>query len=197
MNRREYLKQTALFLGYALSATTVSDVMLACKSQVNIEWKPVFFTPEQANLIAEIAETILPKTDTPGAKELGVPQFIDKIISLTRNEAGQQDLIAGMEAFEQAAKDKFGKAFVELDVSQRREFLIEQDKNSPPFPVSMWGIILDPNPKPITFYRGIKSMVLTGYFSSEKIGEEVLVYRPVPGQYAGCVPYEGQNAWAE
>jgi hypothetical protein len=197
MNRRDYLKQTALFLGYAVSATTITEVMLSCKSTANLEWKPVFFNSDQANLVAEIAETILPKTDTPEAKELGVPQFIDKIISLTRDEAGQQEIISGMEAFDEAAKTKYGKAFTEVDETQRREFLIEQDKNSPPFPVNMWGIMLDPNPKPITFYRGIKSMILTGYYSSEKIGEEVLVYKPVPGPYSGCVPYEGQNSWAE
>jgi hypothetical protein len=197
MNRRDYLKQTTLFLGYAVSATTITEVMLSCKSTANLEWKPVFFNNEQASLVAEIAETILPKTGTPGAKELGVPQFIDKMMSLTRDEAGQQEIISGMEAFEQEAKEKYGKPFTELDENQRREFLIEQDKNSPPFPVNIWGIMLDPNPEPITFYRGIKSMILTGYYSSEKIGEEVLVYKPVPGPYSGCVPYEGQNSWAE
>lgn len=197
MNRREYLKQTALFLGYAVSAATVSEVMLSCKSTANLDWKPVFFNSEQASLVAEIAETILPKTDTPGAKELGVPQFIDKMISLTRDEAGQQQITAGMEAFQEAANEKFGKTFNELDETQRREFLIEQDKKSPPFPISMWGIMLDPNPEPITFYRGIKSMVLTSYYTSEKIGEEVLVYKPVPGPAVGCVPYNGQNSWAE
>lgn len=197
MNRRDYLKQTALFLGYAVSATTVSELMLSCKSTANLDWKPTFFNENQANLIAEISETILPKTTTPGAKEMGVPQFIDKLVAQTSSKAGQKELIAGMEKFEKAAVDKYGKAFTELDNAQRQEFLVEQDKISPPFPPNMWGIMLDPDPKPITFYRGLKNMVLLSYFTSEKIGEEVLVYRPVPGPYSGCIPYEGQNSWAE
>ncbi|MEZ4901247.1 MAG: gluconate 2-dehydrogenase subunit 3 family protein [Spirosomataceae bacterium] len=197
MNRREYIKQTALFLGYTLSATAVSEVMLSCKTQADLAWKPVFFDNNQANLIAEIAETILPKTNTPGAKELGVPQFIDKMLKLTTDEAGQKGLIKGLEDFEKACSDKYGKDFTELDAKQRQEFLIAQDKASPAFPISMWGIMLDPNPQPITFYRRIKSMVLMGYYSSEKIGEDVLAYSPVPGQYKGCVPYKGQNAWSE
>jgi len=197
MNRREYIKQTAFFLGYAVSATTIAEMMLSCKTQANLDWKPVFFDNNQANLIAEIAETILPKSKTPGAKELGVPQFIDKMLKLTSDETGQQDIIKGLEGFEKSCSDKYGKEFAELDAVQRKEFLIEQDKVSPAFPISMWGIMLDPNPKPVTFYRRIKSMVLMGYYSSEKIGEQVLAYAPVPGQYKGCIPYKGQNTWSE
>lgn len=197
MNRRDYIKQTALFLGYTLSASTISQVMSGCTTEANLDWKPQFFSPAQASLIAEIAETLLPKTETPGAIELGVPQFIDKIIAITSDKNGKEEILKGMEIFQKDCETKFEKNFTSLDLEQKKEFLIAQDKASPAFPVSMWGIMLDPNPQQITFYRRIKSMVLMGYFSSEKVGEEILVYAPVPGEAKGCVPYEGQNSWAE
>ena len=71
------------------------------------------------------------------------------------------------------------------------------DKEAAKFPPNLWGIVLDPKPAPITFFRRMKSLTLMGYFTSEKIAKEVLVYDPVPGTYIGCMPYNGQNSWAE
>ncbi len=184
-------------LGYTFSTAAASDLLIACKEQAKLDWKPVFLDNNQANLIAEISETILPQTATPGAKELGLPQFIDKMLKELLNEKDQQELMAGLKDFEKKCDAKYNKSFTELTQAEKEAFLIEQDKASPGFPISMWGINLDPNPKPITFYRRIKSLALMGYFTSEKIGKEVLVYDPVPGHYDGCIPLSGQNAWAE
>jgi gluconate 2-dehydrogenase gamma chain len=72
MNRREALKQTTLILGYAVSAPVAAAMLNGCKAKPQLNYKPVFFDEEQAALLAEIAETILPKTSTPGAKDAGV-----------------------------------------------------------------------------------------------------------------------------
>lgn len=70
-----------------------------------------FFTNNQAALIAEIAETILPKTETPGAKEMAVPQFIDKMVKETMDKDAQESLIQGLEGFEKNVDAEFGKSF--------------------------------------------------------------------------------------
>nr|WP_290932663.1 gluconate 2-dehydrogenase subunit 3 family protein [Haliscomenobacter sp.] len=82
MNRRELLKSSGLFVGYAVSSATLTSLFISCQAEakVNLDWNPVFLSKEQANTLAEITETILPKTKTPGAKELAVPQFIDKML---------------------------------------------------------------------------------------------------------------------
>ncbi len=184
-------------LGYAVSASAVSDLLVSCRQQASLDWQPVFLSNDQGALIADIAETILPETDTPGAKSLGVPQFIDKMLKDLLTEEDQNQLITGLEKFESDCQTAHGKAFTELSKEEKEAFLINQDKASPGFPISMWGINLDPNPAEITFYRRIKSLTLMGYFTSEKVGKEMLVYDPIPGGFQGCIPQNGQNAWAE
>ena len=92
MNRRTAIKNTALMFGYAITAGALTETFIACKNEartVNLPWKPEFLTTNQANTLAELTETILPRTTTPGAKDVGVPQFIDKVLKnccLKRNK---------------------------------------------------------------------------------------------------------------
>jgi hypothetical protein len=197
MNRREYIKNTALFLGYAVSASAVSDLLISCKNEAKLAWKPVFLSNNQANTIAEMAETILPKTSTPGAKDLGVPQFIDKMLKELLTEADQKEFIAGIESLDERCEKDYGNAFVACEQKQKEEILIKLDKESAKFPPSLWGIVLVEKPDPITFFRKMKSLTLMGYFTSEKVGKEILRYDPVPGTYIGCMPLNGMNSWTE
>ena len=81
MNRREAIQKATLALGFAISAPALTGVLNGCKSAPELNYKPVFFNEEQARLINELTEIILPKTSTPGAKEAGVLSFIDILIS--------------------------------------------------------------------------------------------------------------------
>lgn len=80
MNRREAIQRTALALGYAISAPALAGVLNGCKAAPDLSYKPVFFTEDQARTVAELAEIIIPKTTTPGAKDAGVPGFIDSML---------------------------------------------------------------------------------------------------------------------
>lgn len=197
MNRREYIKNTASALGLSLVGVSMSEILVSCQTQAKLDWKPVFFTNNQGALIAEIAETILPKTKTPGAKDMAVPQFIDKLAKETMSEDGQKELIGGLEKFEDDVKDKYGKSFLKISPKERNEFLSQLDKEKPRSGLSMWGITLEKDaPKP-SFFKTIKSLTLFGFYTSEEIGRNVLVYDPVPGEYIGCMPLNGQNSWTE
>ncbi|MHA8065827.1 gluconate 2-dehydrogenase subunit 3 family protein [Aquirufa sp. ROCK2-A2] len=197
MDRREYIRQTSLFLGYGLSVGTISSLLSSCQEEAQFSWKPVFFDNHQANTIAEIAETICPKTKTPGAKEVGVPQFIDKMVKEVMNENEQKEFAEGIEELDELCEKQFGKKFMNCDKNDKEKILVQLDKESPHFAPNLWGIELVEKPEPITFFRKVKSLVLMGYFTSEKIGKEVLVYDPVPGRYLPCMPYKGENNWTE
>jgi hypothetical protein len=45
-----------------------------------------FFTPAQFAVMDEVAAIIIPKTDTPGAREAGVPANIDMLMSKWASE---------------------------------------------------------------------------------------------------------------
>jgi hypothetical protein len=200
MKRRTVLKNTALLFGYAITAGALTETFIACKNEarnVTLAWKPEFLTVNQANTLAEMTETILPRTATPGAKDIGVPQFIDKVLKKLLSEADQKEFIAGLEKLEETCKSTNGKYFDECTQAQREALLLKMDKAAAKFPPNMWGITLVKNPDPITFYRRLKGLTLQAYFTSEKVNKELLVYEPVPGKYDGAMPYKGQNSWSE
>jgi hypothetical protein len=197
MNRRQYIKNTSAAFGLTLTGISMSEMLLSCQIQAKLDWKPAFFTNNQAALIAEIAETILPKTNTPGAKEMAVPQFIDKMVKETMDTASQKKLIDGIELFEEEVKAKYNTDFISLKPNQRQEFLEKLDKEKPRSGLTMWGIALEKDVPESTFFKTIKGLTLFGFFTSEEIGRNVLVYDPVPGEYIGCMPLKGQNSWTE
>lgn len=198
MNRREVLKNTTLFLGYSLSAGALSELFIACQKEAQLNWKPVFLSNNQANLIAEIAETILPKTETPGAKELGVPQFIDKMLKEMLSETDQKAFLEDLEKFDETCEEANKKSFIECNQQEREAFLLKADKEEGKLPPSAWGITLVAKPDPVAFFRRVKSLTLLGFYTSEKVGKEILSYDPVPGTFIACMPLsEVGNAWNE
>lgn len=196
MERRTAIKQTALILGYAISGSALSGVLNGCKADTSPGWTPEFFTADQLTTIGDIAECILPKTETPGAKDLLVDRFVDKMLKMSYSEAEQQSFLEGMTAFEADCETANGKAFSTCSAEQQTAFLQKHEDQSPPMPPSVWGGQLGES-DPVPFYRQLKSLVLLGYFTSEEVGENILNYDPIPGQYRGCVPLaEIGKAWS-
>lgn len=197
MERREAIKNTVLFLGYSVSFSALSETFIACNKAVSVDWEPVFLSKMQANTVAEITETILPKTSTPGAKELGVPQFVDKMLKDLLPEADQKAFVADLDTFEKDCKTAYGKAFVDCAPDQREEFLLKLDKAAAKFPPSVWGITLVEKPDPVAFFRRLKSLTLMGYYTSQEVAQNILRYDPVPGDFIACMPLDGQRSWSE
>ena len=199
MNRRTALKNTALFLGYAVSAGTLSEVFLSCAAaQGGKRWKPVFLTKAQAATIAEMAETILPRTNTPGAKDIGVPQFIDKMLKESLSPEEQRDFMAGLAKFEADCQAGYGKPFTACDQTQREAYLLKLDRASGKYGHSFWGITLANPSNPNLFFRRMKALTLLGYYTSQRVGQEILSYDPLPGVFQGCIPLsEVGNSWNE
>lgn len=199
MNRRDAIKSSALFLGYAATAGAFAQIFTACQNEPKAAAGAAggFFNAEQMELLGEITETILPKTTTPGAKDMNVPAFIDKSVKTLMKPEEQQEWAAGLKKLDDDCKAKTGKSFVQCSPEARSAYLLEIDKTAGAYPPSVWGISLVANPEPVAFFRHLKSMTLFGYFTSQKIYTEVLRYDPVPGAYLGCIPLEGQNSWAE
>jgi Gluconate 2-dehydrogenase subunit 3 len=188
MERREALKKTLLALGYTISIPSLIGIFESCHNNVSKKWQPRFFSSDQAMVIGELAETILPKTKTPGAKDLNIDQFIDRMIKQVLSAEDQQLFLKGMEAFEAAAKEANGKSFIHSSPEQRVTLLTRLEQETAKIPPSVWGINMKKDAGPLPFYRQVKQLTLLGYFTSKEIGKNVLVYDPVPGPYKGEVP---------
>ncbi len=149
-------------------------------------------------MISEMTERILPKTKTPGAKDLHIDKFIDKMLKDLLAPEEQTDFLRGMEAFESACVKQYGKKFVDCTTAQQDELLRKMDKEAAKLPPSVWGIRLAA-PAPTPFFRRVKDLTLLGYFTSEQVGMNVLSYDPLPGGYVACLPLvdAGGKIWNE
>lgn len=198
MNRRDALKQTALMLGYTLSSSTLTSILNSCKSDPTLAWQPVFFTEAQAKTISAMTECILPKTDTPGAREVMADQFVDKMVAEVLSREEQEHFMEGMKSFEQDCKQTHGKNFTALSEEQQTELLNNYDQQTPALTGSIWGFSVEPVEGLPPFFRVLKDFTLLGYFSSEQVANNILSYDPVPGAFLPCIPLtEVGNAWAE
>ena len=130
------------------------------------------YTRSQLDLLADMAETIIPKTDTPGAKELDVHQFIQKMVTDCYEPKAQDTLRAGLDSLDGLAQKSFGKPFSEGDATQRTGLLTQ--------------LAQDPAQK--EFYGLVKSLTIRGYLSSEYVMTNLTHYQFIPGHYYGCVP---------
>ena len=180
MDRREALKRTALLLGGALSAPTIAGILNGCTAKHTIDWKPTFFTEGQGILISDLAEIIIPKTDTAGAKEVGVPGFIELMIKDVYNKEERDKFMNGLKAFDEDCK-KNGDSFIEMGSDEQAEYVTKIHA----------AAIADHKKNPsndMPFILRVKELTVAGYFTSEIGATKVLQYEAVPGAYHGCVP---------
>jgi hypothetical protein len=188
MQRREALKKTLLAMGYTISVPSLISIFEGCQSNSSQTWQPEFFSTGQASVVGELAETILPKTATPGAKDLKLDRFIDQMIKQVLSKDDQQLFLKGMDAFDEEAKKLNGKSFTDSSPEQRAILLTKLEQEAAKEPPTIWGFDTQKELPQITFYRKTKELTLLGYFTSKEIGKEVLVYDPVPGKYLSDIP---------
>lgn len=186
MNRRELLQRVAYLMGGAISAPAVLGVLNGCSSkQQEPSWQPVFLSKEQGALVAEVAELMIPRTDTPGAKDAGVPAFIDVMLKDVYEEEDRQRYVSGLKAFDDAARTTHQKGFVELSKSQQTELVRK-------FHDEAVATELAEDTRPAYLRRPFilmtKELTLLGFFTSEPGATQVLQYASVPGAFQACVP---------
>jgi gluconate 2-dehydrogenase gamma chain len=178
ISRREAIRRAALLAGVAVSPGWLSLVGRAQTAPAK-----AYLPAGQAAILAAAADRILPKTDTPGAADVGVPAFIDRLYGECMTPAEQKLLTQGLAEVEAAAKSAHGAGFATLTS-------VQQDGVLRAVATAQQG--RDPSS-----FALLRSATVLGYFTSEQVGRNVLHYDPVPGGYNGCVPIDqvGRRNW--
>lgn len=175
MNRRELIQRVTVMLGGVMAAPLIAGAM----GQVLNTDPGLAVDDLQEKLLAEIADIIIPATSTPGAKEAGAHNFIVRVVRDCYTKAEQKKFYDGLAKLNDDSKSKFGKGFVELTLPQKNE------------------MIEDATVYNKDFFREMKNLTITGYFTSEIGATQALAYDPIPGKFDGCTTLEkGQKAWA-
>ncbi len=201
MKRRDVLKYTAYATGFAVSGALSSALLSGCKAEPTTGgFTPSFLSEEEYLTIAEMAETMLPATATPGAKELGVPEFIDLVLGTYTSAGDQERFQTGLAGFMADVQAEHGKAYTALSAEEKLAHLnkVDAEAKAEGERIDLMPITSDEKDDLFPFLLTFKGIALGGYFSSEFIGTEILAYDPVPGAYMGCIPLEenGGKAWS-
>lgn len=145
-------------------------------------------------LIADIADTIIPETETAGAKDLKVEEFIILMIKDCTVKSDQNAIIYGLQDIEKYAVTNFKKEFSSCSLSERISILTHfEDKET------INSIVRKIKVKLIggNFMALLKQYTAIGYCTSEQGATNSLSYLYVPGNFEGCIPLEkGQKSWA-
>jgi len=216
MERRELLKMIAVLTGGAvvggnllLSSCNTADNKNAKGKEANVPPPPPFLAAADIALLDEVGETIIPATDTPGAKAAAVGAFMSTMVGDCYTKPQQDAFVKGIATFNEACNKQYSKTFMECDAKQRHEFLVSLEKEAKAFNKQ-----LEDKEKPlreaankaqkefvgepIHYYTMMKQLTLFGFFTSKTGMKDTLRYLPVPGRYDGSVPYrKGDKAWAE
>lgn len=176
LDRRALLRGAILLVGGSLAARPAMALAEAAAAA------PRFFAPAEFALLDELVAIMIPKTDTPGAREAGVPGLIDALMSdwaAPRTAAEMRTLLGRIDA---AAKDGFGAPLLALTPERRLEAVAAFDASA---------IGSD------RAYRRFKELAMTAYYLSEPGATQELRYELVPGVWEASIPLEpGQPAWA-
>ena len=204
LSRRQALVGSVLTFGALWGALSVPA---AATAQGMLPWTPKALTLEQARILDIVAELIIPATDVPGAREAGVPQFVDRTLAIYSTPADAQTLRSGLDRLEADARATHGAGFTAIRQDQQTALLARHDPTTRPTARAEAGIargdsesgLSDRNPSPpaTAFFILLRELVTVGYFTSELGATKAVRYDPVPGEYRGCVPLkEIGRAWA-
>jgi hypothetical protein len=183
LSRREAVIHLATLMG----ATVVGPRLAA--ASFDLAQAGAFSTADVA-LLDEIGETIIPATDIPGAKAVGIGRFLAMMMADCYTPAEQQALRDGIGRLTAGYTQRFGGTFATGSAANRTTYLNDLDREQ-----KAYHLNLAPEAQP-HYFRVIKELTILGYFSSEVGATQALRYAEVPGGYDGNAPYKrGQRAW--
>ena len=172
MNRRLAIRQILLLGG----ATIVLPSCNWSKEEISVKLNHLKIGNEQINLISEISESIIPATDTPGAKALNIHRYVLRIVDDCFPKDEQKIFESGLKEMEQFTDKNIGKLFNESNQDQRIEILKQIEAGS--------GVSTELK----SFVNSVKALTIEGYSTSEfAMTKRKVPYKLVPGHFNGCV----------
>lgn len=136
------------------------------------------FDARQRALVDQIAELIMPATDTPGARAAGVVRFIEVIVAEYYRDEERAAFLRGLADVDARSQSLFQKPFMECVEPQQTALLTGMDAEARAMPRG----------SPQHFWSRIKGLTLYGYYTSEIGYTQELLQTFMPGRYDGNAP---------
>lgn len=173
MKRRTALKELAIIAG----GITLLPSCLHHKGKASIALKNIDISADQERLLAEISSTIIPQTNTPGAKEMGSHLFVLKMLDDCYEKDVQQKFVQGLDQLENSTKKRFGNSFVNCTHDQKQKMLEEVENKE-----GYYAQVYD-------FYQIMKERTIQGFLTSKYVVLNIQKYELIPSvKYNGYYP---------
>jgi Gluconate 2-dehydrogenase subunit 3 len=188
MNRRKAIK--LILLGSASVTSLISHKWLDKLKSTDIAY--LF---DKQNLIAELAETIIPETDTPGAKAVGVHEFIIRMLTDCADPRSLNKFIIGIQELEEYSFLNYKRSFTFCTAGQKEAILQEFERRANPYK----GILGKVENKILgrSFFTLLKAYTVMGFCTSQLGATRALNYEGIPGRYENVGPINPrQRSWA-
>ena len=190
MDRRKAIKNIGTGVGAITLTPSIATIFQSCQSSTG--YIPVFIPKRDFNSISQIMELIIPTTDTPGAIELKLPEFLDAYVDAVWSQDRKEDFSKGWEAFKYDTlnsneKEKANQITKDNWEEQLSKYLKQPVKSS------------ETDEAALKFANELRDLTINSYKINEYVGENLLAYSPIPGDYKGCVDLEettGGKAWS-
>jgi len=198
MNRRNALKKLGLGTGIVVATPPFISFLQSCSNETTL-WQPKFLTTEEGHVLKAITDVIIPKTDTPSASELNIPQFIDMYIDDVSELDEQKNIKDAFIRLINTIKSDYNDNINSVTEKQYKMLL---DKH---MLIEKYTLLKEPlseKNKPISIsnlLNIIKWISINAYRTTKLIGETILAYDPIPGSQKGCISLEeatGGKAWS-
>lgn len=179
MKRRTVFKHLA-------AATAAAWILPSCISdpkKVSIALNHLQVTGDEEALLGDIADVIIPATDTPGARAVQAHLFALVMVDDCLPREEQEKYLKGMRTFPDALESLTGKSFAKASAGERLQMLTTLEER-----------IDNVSDETKAFYSKTRGYILQGYQSSQYFLTEVKPYQLVPGpNYQGCVPADSKT----
>ena len=174
MNRRNVIKA----LGLSAAGLATVPLWVDAWTVEKLPGVDLDITKSQLSRLTGLIDAMIPATDTPGAKELGVEEFIIRIVDSCYEAQVQDEFLAGFDELDRVANEQYGKSFMKLTDVQKTEILSQLE-----------AVPVAPEKK-INFVSFVKGLTITGYMSSEYVLTHVLDYKLIPSHFYGSFPVD-------
>jgi len=136
----------------------------------------------QRALVSAIADTILPRTDTPSASDVGVTDWVNLIVAEYYADDVRTPFIEGLDAIDAQVRSSRGRAFGELEGAAQQEVVAALDSPA------------DRRTVEARAYSRLKSLVVYGYFTSERVQRDVLHSQMFYDRFQGAADHTVRRA---
>ena len=188
MHRRELLRLLATGAAFQLAPRQLMVVLGEARALLASQSSGHTLNVHQEATVKAMAEMILPRTNTPGAADIGATAFIDLVLTEWYGEADRKRFLAGIADVDALSNSLFGKGFTDCQTMQQSQIMIDLgEKMARDMPrVNDQRVPEGEFPVDANFYAMMRRLTLTAYYTSEAGATQELHFEIIPGSYEGC-----------